>query len=339
MTPYLAATRRENKGMLPVWFMRQAGRYLPEYMALKAKYSFREMSHTPELMAEVTLQPLRRFPLDAAIMFSDILTCLEFMGAPFEFTDQGPKLDHCGPDVLMNLTKLNPEKNLNFVRLGIQLIKKSLGDTPLIGFAGAPFTLASYLVEGSTSKEFQNLKKLIFQNPEQFAKSMNHLAVEVGNYLNFQIESGVDAIQIFDSWVGVLGYSEYEEHVFPHIKTMISMVKDRHEVPVTLYSQPTAHLLPLLAQTGADVLSVDWRMPLDQIGKITQRQIAIQGNLDPHVVCMDWSEARPYVERVLNEAKRGEILQQFVFNVGHGVTPATNVDTIKHVVEFVHNFK
>ncbi len=338
MSTYIAATQKLNTSTIPVWFMRQAGRYLPEYMDLKARFSFREMSHTPELMADVTLQPLRRFPLDAAIMFSDILTCLEYMGAHFQFTDQGPKLDLCGADVLMNLKSLDPQKDMPFICKGIGQIKSEL-QKPLIGFVGAPFTLASYLVEGNTSKEFKNLKTFIFQDPKSFFKAMDHLAIQVGNYLVYQIESGVDAVQIFDSWVGVLGYDDYEKHVLPHVAKMISIAKSKKKVPVTLYSQPTSHLLPLLTQTGADVLSVDWRLPLDQIAKLTDHKVAIQGNLDPNIVCLPWSDAKSHVERVLNEAKHGEILQQFIFNVGHGVTPSTKVDTIKHVIDFVHNFR
>lgn len=342
---YLAATQKSNSKHIPVWFMRQAGRYLPEYMEIKNRSSFYEMSHSPNLISEISLQPIRRYHLDAAIIFSDILTCLEYMGAPFRFTDSGPKLDTPRSDIvpsidtLLNLKPLEPQKNMDFINKGIQLIKKELNGLPLIGFAGAPFTLASYLIEGGTSKDFVKIKKFIFSEPELFKQAMNHLATEVGGYLNYKIACGVDAVQIFDSWVGILSDKEYEKHILPHMQKIISIVKEKYSVPVVLFSQPSTHLLHLLIQTGVDVLSVDWRSPLIEVTRKTERKVAIQGNLDPIALTLPWEQAKPYVQTVLEEARTSEILNQFIFNVGQGITPFTNTETVKQTIDLIHSFR
>lgn len=337
---FLNALNGKNKSQIPVWFMRQAGRYLPEYMAVKKQSNFRTMSHTPELMKEITLQPMRKYPLDASIMFSDILTCLEYMGSTFEFTDHGPKLANAGIETVKNLGNLDPVKDMMFVRDGIQLIKKELTDRPLIGFVGAPFTLISYLAEGGTSKEFIITKRFLFEDPKGFNAAMTHISTQIANYLKFQIESGVQAVQIFDSWVGVLSQKEYENFILPHMKYIVSEVKKTYkDTPVILYSQPTAHLFELMAQTGANALSVDWRTPLSQVAKRVPQNITLQGNVDPIVMTLDWEKAKPHIEYILEDAKRAEILDRFVFNVGHGVTPFTNTATVAQTIDYVHNYR
>ncbi len=339
MSTFLDALNKNNKSHIPVWFMRQAGRYLPEYMAVKNKSNFREMSHTPQMMAEITLQPLRRYPLDAAIMFSDILTCLEYMGAPFEFRDTGPKLDDHGSHVLSALKPLNPQEHLNFVGEGIRLIKLN-AKVPVIGFVGAPFTLISYLVEGGTSKEFIATKRLLFSEPKKFSSAMSFISEQLVCYLDYQVRSGVNAVQIFDSWVGVLSQEQYEIHILPHMTKLISDFKKRNpSIPVILYSQPTTHLLSCLAQTGADAISVDWRSPLSYISQQIPKTITIQGNLDPIATTLPWEQAKPHVESVLKSARSAEILDRYIFNVGHGVTPHTQPETIARIVDFVHTFK
>lgn len=339
-TSFIDALNLKNKSQIPVWFMRQAGRYLPEYMAVKNESNFRTMSHTPELMKEITLQPMRKYPLDASIMFSDILTCLEYMGSTFEFTDHGPRLAKAGIETAKNLSDLNPEKDMPYIREGIQLIKKELVDRPLIGFVGAPFTLISYLVEGGTSKEFITTKRFLFEDPTGFSSVMSHLATQLAHYLKFQIESGVQAVQVFDSWVGILSKKEYENHILPHMKSLISEVKSTHpRIPVILYSQPTAHLVELMAQTGANAISVDWRTPLSEVASRVPENIALQGNIDPIVMTLDWENAQPYVQRVLDDAKSAGILDRYVFNVGHGVTPHTNTSTIAQTIDYVHNYR
>ncbi len=340
MSNFLNALQQKNDAQIPVWFMRQAGRYLPEYMAVKNKSNFRTMSHTPEIMKEITLQPMRKFPLDASIMFSDILTCLEFMGSTFEFTDHGPKLADAGVHTVKNLTALDPKKDLHFVGEGISLIKKELTDRPLIGFVGAPFTLISYLVEGGTSKDFIHTKKFLFEDPEGFSRAMKHISDQLISYLKYQIECGVQAVQVFDSWVGILSRHEYEQHILAHMKNIVSGVKAAHSnIPVIVYSQPTNHIADLMAQTGANAISVDWRAPLSEIAKRIPTNVSLQGNVDPIVMTLEWSKAKPYIQKVLEDAKRAEILNRFIFNVGHGVTPHTKPETVAQVVDYVHSFK
>lgn len=337
----------KNSGPIPVWFMRQAGRYLPEYQGLRKTNDFRKMSHTPELICETTLQPMRRYPLNAAIMFSDILTCLEFMGAPFKFEETGPKLSDSGPHALTGLTPLIPEKHMSFVGNGIKLtveeLKAKHDAKPLIGFVGAPFTLASYLVEGGTSREFFATRQFMLKDPESFKNALGKLAESVGNYLVYQVKCGVSAVQIFDSWVGFVSREQYRDLIFPAVKKVIEIVKHSTQVPVILYSQPTLHLLPLMAQSGADVLSVDWRTPIGDVAALVDqhasKKIALQGNLDPIVTTLPWNQCQPHVRRVLESAAQAKILDRFIFNVGHGVSPETRTDTIEAIITEVHQFK
>lgn len=323
-----ALSYKNETGRIPVWFMRQAGRYLPEYQALRKKYDFRTMSHDPKLICETTMTPFARFDLDAAIMFSDILTCLEYMGSTFHFGENGPVLEDHGPHVLSKLKKLNPAKDMSFVGEGIKLTKKELGNRPLIGFAGAPFTLISYLVEGGTSREFNNTRKFLYENPEAFCDALELLGESISEYLLYQIECGADAVQIFDSWVGSL-QSVYKEMIAPTMSKLIRKVKTSGK-PVILYSQPTLHLVKTLADLKPTALSVDWREPLtDVMTKIGTFELPVlQGNLDPIVTTMEWHKAKPYVVELLEEVRRLEIRNQYIFNVGHGVTPETRWETI-----------
>lgn len=334
---FLKAVARKNTDHLPVWFMRQAGRYLPEYMKLKDKHDFRTRTHTPELMTEITLQPIRRYPLDAAIMFSDILTCLEFMGAEFDFTGEGPKLAGAGVPVLKKLRPLKVE-DMKFVADGIRSIRNGLGETPLIGFVGAPFTLASYIIEGGTSKEFLKTRKFMLEEPSEFLRCMDLLADSVGRYLQYQVEAGVQAVQIFDSWVGFLSLDTYEEMILPSIQKIVKMVHTTGK-PVILYSQPTEHLLPALAKSGADVLSVDWRSSISRIAtrlkELGVENISLQGNLDPVVTTLNFEQAKPHVDRLLKDIESSGFRSKFIFNVGHGVSPMTNPETVGKIIEYV----
>ena len=336
---FIQALRGKNTAKIPTWFMRQAGRYLPEYRELRKSHDFRTMSHRPDLIAEVTLQPMRRYPLDAAIMFSDILTCLEYMGSTFKFEEHGPVLKEHGPQALKNLGTLNAAKDMSFVGEGIEKITHEMKDRPLIGFVGAPFTLASYLVEGGTSREFGEVRKLMFQDPEGFKKSMDHLAIQIGQYLKQQVAWGVSAVQIFDSWVGFLSLDQYESLVLPSMQKMIALVKESG-APVILYSQPTGHLLPALARTGADAFSVDWRQRLSRVAAVLDSQKpgrAVQGNLDPLATTLPWEACRPHAQRVLEDVIEGGLRKRFVFNVGHGVTPETKPETLASLIDYVHS--
>lgn len=336
---YIDALNAKNTGRVPVWFMRQAGRYLPEYMELKDKYDFKTRTHTPELVKTISLQPFGRYDLDAIILFSDILTCLEFMGAEFDFTQGGPKLETAGPETLMNLKELNPE-DLSFVIDGIKLICEAKPEKPLIGFCGAPFTMASYLVEGGTSREFNNTRRFMHAEPAKFKKAMDLLADSISQYLVYQVKNGAKSVQLFDSWVGILSEEQYREFILPSVQRLIHKFKEQVDVPFVLYSQPTLHLLPSLMDTGADALSVDWRSPIDKIASVIDykmdRPIALQGNLDPILTTQDFSVVKPYVDRIFESVEKAGYREKFIFNVGHGVTPQTNPDTIGKIVELVH---
>ena len=341
MSTILDAMKCQNNGRVPVWFMRQAGRYLPEYMEIKKRSNFREMSHTPELMKEITLQPMKRYDLDAAIMFSDILTCLEYMGAPFQFTDTGPKLSSAGPEALTSLTELDPPRDLSFVGEGLSLIKKELTDKPVLGFIGAPFTLASYLIEGGTSREFIHTRRFMLSEPKVFQRALNHLADQLAKYIDYQIDCGVSALQVFDSWGGILPKEQYEEFVLPSLQRLYE--KTTKKVPFIQYGQPTSHLMKLYCSLPINVLSVDWRLSVGKYAKLAagygRKDICLQGNIDPIVMSLKPEQAKPYIQRVLDSAKEAEILNRFVLNVGHGVTPLTNTDTVKMAIDLAHSLR
>ncbi len=337
---FLSALAQKNSGRLPVWFMRQAGRYLPEYQALRKKYDFRTMSHDPKLICETTMTPFARYDLDGAIMFSDILTCLEYMGSAFHFGADGPVLEDHGPQILSRLTPLNPSQDMAFVGEGIRLAKKELGSKPLIGFAGAPFTLISYLVEGGTSREFTDTRMFIYERPEEFQKTLNLLGESIAEYLLYQISCGADAVQIFDSWVGILPHTVYKDLVAPTMSKLITKVKSAGK-PVILYSQPTSHLVKTLSEFAPTALSVDWRESLsDVVNKIKPENVpTLQGNLDPIVTTLEWDKAKPYVVELLEEVSRLNLRKQYIFNVGHGVTPETKWETLGSIINFVHEYK
>lgn len=340
---FINAIKGQNTKTIPVWFMRQAGRHLPDYMKLKAKYTFREMSQTPELIKEVTLLPFKQYNLDAAIMFSDILTCLEYMGSLFEFTETGPKLENFGPNALTSLNSFNPEKDLHFVGEGLQLIKKELKGKPIIGFIGAPYTLASYILEGQGSKDFKTTRIFLKKNPKEFEKALDILAENLSKYLSFQARSGVSAIQIFDSWGGFLDLKTYTKHILPSLKKLISTFKNQHNTPVILYAQPTHHLLPALIQSGADAISVDWRKNMGdyfkEVDDLSDKKFTLQGNIDPISMTLPFEDIEEDLLSLLNSVKERDALNRFIFNVGHGLTPNTSTDTVKKVLDYVHKYR
>ena len=334
------ALRGRNSGRIPIWLMRQAGRYLPEYQALRKNHDFREMSHTPKLIAETTLQPLKRYDMDAAILFSDILTCLEFMGAAFKFGDEGPVLKDAGLKVLERLTRLEPEKDMSFVGEGIGRTLEGLGSKPLIGFVGAPFTLLSYLIEGGTSREFNRTRRAILEHPQLVENALDILTDSIGDYLVYQVNCGVKAVQIFDSWVGFLGVETYQQWCLPQLSRLVKLVQTQTGKPVIAYAQPTRHLIASLALSGADAMSVDWRTPLSEVARSLQGPggaMAIQGNLDPLVLTLPWEKALPHVERVAHDALIAGLRPRWIFNVGHGVTPETRPETVEKLVEYIHS--
>ncbi len=336
MSCFIKALNRTNRGRIPVWFMRQAGRYLPEYMAIKNKSSFKVMSTTPDLIKDITLQPLKRFDLDAAILFSDILTPLAPMGADFQFGSKGPELKTHGPEALLNLKTLNPENDMNFVKIAVGLIKNNI-KVPLIGFVGAPFTLASYLIEGGGSREFRATKKFMFDNQSEFMSGLDHISNELIKYINYQIESGTEVIQIFDSWGGVLSAKDYDTFVAPSLHKIFNGIKP---IPTIMYVQPTMHLLPVLSKLKVSAISLGFRDDIDVSYKILKdcgADVAIQGNLDPMAVTTDYIKTKKYVLDILDKAKRiGS--ERFIFNVGQGFTPQTKIETVSEIVKEVKAF-
>ena len=333
---FLKACRREPTPYTPIWIMRQAGRYMTEYREIRQSTPFLTLCKTPELAAEVTLQPLERFDLDAAIIFADILLPLEPMGADLEFTaGEGPVIHNpvrTAADV-DRLRLVEPEADLPFVLEAIGLVRAELdGKAPLIGFAGAPFTLASYLIEGGASRHYLETKRIMYGAPEAWDALMGKFAAVVSAYLNAQISAGVDAVQLFDSWVGCLSPSDYARYVLPHSKAVIAGLTPG--VPVIHFGTGTATLLDLMREAGSDVIGLDWRVSLGEAWeRLGPAEVAVQGNLDPVALHAPTSVLRGQVEAILKAAagRPGHI-----FNLGHGVLPTTPVESVAALVDMVH---
>jgi uroporphyrinogen decarboxylase len=330
---FLRACRREPVDCTPVWMMRQAGRYMPEYRAIRAKHSMLEVCKTPDLAVEVTLQPLR-FGMDAAILFADILLPLEPMGAPFDFAKgEGPVI--FSPIVskadVEKLHDFETEEGLGYVLEAIKALKKEL-KVPLIGFAGAPFTLASYLIEGGKSSAFAKSKSFMYTEPETWKLLMSKLSHVVKKFLHAQIDAGVDAVQLFDSWVGQLSAVDYRTYVQPHVKDILQDVQKRG-VPVIHFGVGSLHLLEAMRESGGTVLGLDWRTPIETGWDKVGHDRAIQGNLDPTVLLAPREIAEAHAARVL-DAVGGR--PGHIFNLGHGIVPETPMSTVEAVVDFVH---
>jgi uroporphyrinogen decarboxylase len=332
---FLKACRREPVDCTPVWFMRQAGRYMQEYQAVRAKHSILDVCKTPELAAQVTLQPIDRFPLDAAIIFADILLPLEPMGLSLAFTEgEGPVIKNPVRDrAAVERLKVIDGDELRYVEEAIKQARKALaGRVPLIGFAGAPFTLASYAIEGGGSKNFITTKQFMYREPEAWHKLMDKLARVVTGYLRRQISAGAQAVQLFDSWVGCLSPSDYAEYVLPHAQLVFDGLK--HEsVPTIHFGTGTAGLLKLMKEAGGTVIGVDWRVHLDEAWATVGHDVAVQGNLDPAILLTSVGEIRRAVKEILDGAagRPGHI-----FNLGHGVHQGTPVDHVRALVDMVH---
>ncbi|MGP0566842.1 uroporphyrinogen decarboxylase [Nitrospina sp. 32_T5] len=336
---FLKACRGEPVDCTPVWFMRQAGRYMKEYRDLKAKYSFLEMCRTPELATEVTLQPLDVLGVDAAIIFADILLPLEPMGTGLEFTaGDGPSIPRpvrTRQDV-DNLRPVNSEEQLGYVGDAIKLVRKEIaGKLPLIGFSGAPFTLSSYMVEGGKSKEFTTTKLMMYKEPETWNLLMDKVVDVLVDYLKMQVKAGAQALQIFDSWVGCLNPGDYERYILPHTKRVFEGLKECG-VPVINFSTGTSTMLPLVRQSGGDVMGFDWRIHLDDARRQIGMDTPVQGNLDPNILFAPIPLIR---EKVLDILKRAEGRPGHIFNLGHGILQHTPVDHVKAVVDMVHEYQ
>jgi uroporphyrinogen decarboxylase len=320
----------------PVWFMRQAGRYMSEYRTLRAKHSLLDLCRTPDLATEVTLQPVRRIEVDAAILFSDLLLPLEPMGLPFDFIKgEGPQLERPidSPDDIDRLKDFEPREALGHVLETIRSVQRELsGRVPLIGFAGAPFTLASYAIEGGHSNTFAKTKSLMYGHPDAWHRLCDRFANLVGDYLVAQIDAGVNAVQVFDSWVGALNPADYREFVKPHTKRIFDMVGTR--VPTIHFGTGTATLLEDLRDAGGDVIGIDWRIPLDTAWERVGHDRAVQGNLDPTLLLGPTSRLFAATDDVLSRAANRP---GHVFNLGHGILPTTPLEHVQMVARHVHS--
>jgi uroporphyrinogen decarboxylase len=315
--------------------MRQAGRYMEEYRALRQRYSLLEMCRTPELAAQVTLQPVHALGVDAAILFSDLLLPLEPLGIGFEFKEgEGPVIDTPISTAAQvgKLRRFEPRDELAAVLDAIRLLRRELA-VPLIGFAGAPFTLASYAVEGGHSTHFIRVKSLMYADPAAWHRLAGLLAEVCGDFLVAQAEAGAQALQVFDSWVGALSAVDYREFVLPHVTRLFEIVRPTG-VPLIHFGTVTGHLLPLLREAGGQVIGVDWRTPLDAARDVLGPDVTLQGNLDPTLLLGPRERLLAAVDDVLARAagSRGH-----VFNLGHGVLPPTPVANVRAVVEHVHS--
>jgi uroporphyrinogen decarboxylase len=333
---FLKACRREPVDATPVWFMRQAGRYMAEYRALRQKHSLLELCRTPDLATEVTLQPVRRIEVDAAILFSDLLLPLEPMGLPFDFVKgEGPAIEQPirSPEDIDKLRIFEPREALAHVLKAITQVQTELaGRVPLIGFAGAPFTLASYAIEGGHSNNFAHTKSLMYGHPEAWHRLCDKFASVVGDYLNAQIDAGVDAVQVFDSWVGALNSADYREFVLPHTQRIFEAIGTR--VPTIHFGTGTSTLLEDLRDAGGDVIGVDWRIPLDVAWERIGAGHAVQGNLDPTLLLGPTARLLDAAENVLTRVngRPGHI-----FNLGHGILPTTPVEHVQMLARHVHS--
>jgi len=332
---FLAACRREKTPYTPVWLMRQAGRYMKEYRDLRARFSFLDLCKRPDLAAEITVTPVERLGVDAAILFADILLILEPMGVELEYSKEDGPLIHSEIVTRTDVEKLlefDPEEALPFVLEAVRKSRAALnGKVPLIGFSGAPFTLASYLIEGGSSRSYLRTKTLIYSNPGAWRGLMERLSAAVSKYLNAQISAGVEAVQLFDSWVGCLSPDDYQRYVLPYTRATIATLTPG--IPVIHFSTGTAGLLKLIRAAGGGIIGVDWRVRLDEAWQQIGHDVAIQGNLDPAALLAAPKEIRNRVAEILQRAggRPGHI-----FNLGHGVLPETPVENVAAMVEAVH---
>lgn len=338
MPRFLKACRREPVDCTPVWFMRQAGRYMAEFRTIRKKHSLLDVAKTPELAAEVTLQPIEKLDLDAAIIFADILLPLEPMGIRLEFAKgEGPVIHNPIRSMadVEALRVIDAEAELSFVAQAIRMVRADLNSRiPLIGFAGAPFTLASYLIEGGHSKNHVLAKKMMYHEPKVWATLMDKLGRVVADYLKSQIKAGAQAVQLFDSWVGCLSPGDYQEYVLPYSRQVIKALAGQG-VPMIHFGTDTAMLLELMREAGGDVIGLDWRVNLDEAWRRIGYDVAVQGNLDPVALFAPLPEIEKRVKDIL---KRAANRPGHIFNLGHGILPETPVENVKAVVEMVHEY-
>lgn len=335
---FLKACRGEEIEYTPVWLMRQAGRYLAEYQSVRANVDFLTLCKTPELAAKVTLQPVDILGVDAAILFSDILIPVEAMGMRLAFSDkQGPVLSEPirNKSAVERLLIPDTEEDMPFTIETIKILRKELENkVPLIGFSGAPFTLATYMIEGGTSKNFLHTKKMMFQHSGIFSYLMEKLTVTVTSYLSAQIKAGAQVVQLFDTWAGILAPPDYKEFVLPYVKKAISELK-KEGVPIIYFINDCAGILKEVKKSGADVIGVDWRINIGDAINRLGKKVVIQGNLDP---CALFLPKEKLEEKIKDILWKGEAAKGHIFNLGHGILPETPVENVIAMVEAVHKY-
>ncbi|WNG84274.1 uroporphyrinogen decarboxylase [Mycobacterium sp. ITM-2016-00316] len=339
-SPYLAAAAGRTPSHTPVWFMRQAGRSLPEYRALRANHKMLDACFDPELVCEITLQPVRRHGVDAAILFSDIVVPLKAAGVALDIVpDVGPVIEH----PIRSLSDVGTLKPLERSQVApvsdaVSLLVAALGEVPLIGFAGAPFTLASYLVEGGPSRNHEKTKAMMFGEPDTWHALMTSLTDLTIEFLSAQLDAGVDAIQLFDSWAGTLSLADYRSHVLPHSSRIFAALAARG-VPMTHFGVGTAELLGAMGEAGATVVGVDWRTSLEAAAGRVRPGTALQGNLDPVVLLAGWPVVERAARAVVEDGRAAMAAgaSGHVFNLGHGVLPPTDPGVVTELVSLVHS--
>jgi uroporphyrinogen decarboxylase len=332
--PFLNACRREPTPFTPIWLMRQAGRYMPEYRAVRSRLGFLELCKNPDAAAEVTVTAVERLGVDAAIIFADILLIVEPLDVGLEFSQgDGPVLRNPvrSPGDIARLPDVDAAAAVPFVYEAVRKARAAL-KVPLIGFSGAPFTLASYIIEGGGSRNYLHTKALMYREPEAWHALLRRLATAVVGYLNRQVAAGAQAVQLFDSWVGCLAPDDYQRFVLPHMRSVIAGITPG--VPVIHFGTGTCGLLELMRQAGGDVIGLDWRVELGNGWQRVGHDFAVQGNLDPAVLFGPIDEIRDRAARILEQARghRGHI-----FNLGHGILPHTPVDHVVALVDMVHD--
>jgi len=331
---FVRACKAQPTETVPVWFMRQAGRYMAEYRAVRKSHSLIEICKKPELAAEVTVTAAEALGVDAAIIFADLLLPLEVMGLPFHFAaGEGPKIEkpiRTEEDIAALQTHRASE--LGYVSEAVGKVCAHFGSKlPVIGFCGAPFTLASYMIEGGGSRNYLHAKKMMWNSPRAWDELMRKLVTVTAEYSLEQVRAGADVIQVFDSWVGCLGVEDYRRHVLPRTTELVQALK-KSGVPVIYFGTDSATLLPSMKETGADVIGIDWRMPIDEGWRSLDFKGAVQGNLDPVLLFAEWKEIRSRAEEILQHTagRPGHI-----FNLGHGILPETPVENVKNLARFV----
>jgi len=335
---FVKACKAQPVDQTPVWFMRQAGRYMPEYRAVRKRYSLIEICKKPEVAAEVTITAAEALGVDAAIIFADLLLPLEVMGLPFHFAPgEGPVIEKPVREKSdITALRIDQAAELGYVSEAVRLVGKHFGSNlPIIGFCGAPFTLASYMVEGGSSRNYLHTKKLMYSDPVAWDELLGKLVAVASQYAVEQVRAGADVIQVFDSWVGCLSVEDYRRYVLPRTTELVRTLREAG-VPVIYFGTETTTLLVSMKETGADVVGLDWRVPLDEGWRILDNRGAVQGNLDPVLLFADWKELKSRAVEILRRAggRPGHI-----FNLGHGILPETPVENVKALVQLVQEYR